>query len=70
MRQGITFWECMEVVPNGVRILILVSLVLLYSTKSSNFIGHDRGLEEEPGYDTEITRLLNPRCIKSCRGNS
>ena len=69
MRPGITFWECVEVVPNGVRILILVSLVILYSTKSSNFIGHDGGSEEEPGCDTETTQLLSPPRTKGCRGN-
>ncbi|KAJ5766736.1 uncharacterized protein N7511_004352 [Penicillium nucicola] len=56
MRQGITFWECMEVVPNGFRILILVSLVLLYFTKSGALIGHDGNSENV----AETTRLLSP----------
>ncbi|KAJ9481353.1 hypothetical protein VN97_g12130 [Penicillium thymicola] len=59
MHQRITFWECMEAVPNGVRILILVSLVLLYCTKSGAHIGHDGDSEEDQGCATERTRLLN-----------
>jgi ABC-type bacteriocin/lantibiotic exporter with double-glycine peptidase domain len=50
----------MEAIPNGVRILILVSLFLLYSTKSGALIGHDGDSEEDQGCVTETTRLLNP----------
>ncbi|KAJ6066352.1 hypothetical protein N7444_000105 [Penicillium canescens] len=66
--QGITFWECMELVPNGVRILILITLVLLYYTKSGAPIDHDENLEEEPDHATEATGLLKSPRTKGCGG--
>ncbi|KAJ6019809.1 hypothetical protein N7499_003091 [Penicillium canescens] len=69
IHQGITFWGCMELVPNGVRILILITLVLLYSIKSGAPIGHDENLEEEPGHAVEATGLLKSPRTKGCRGN-
>lgn len=63
MHQRITFWECMGAIPNGVHILILLSLVLLHSTRSGPHISHDGDSEEDQGCVTETTRLLNPTRI-------
>lgn len=58
LRKGITLWETVEAVTLIVRILLLLSLVLLYALSSINYKSN-RGARGEYGDASERTGLLN-----------
>lgn len=60
VRESITLWETMEVASNSVRILTLVTLVLLYASKSVLFATDVESSDNRSNRATETTRLLDP----------
>ncbi|KAJ5997053.1 hypothetical protein N7522_008713 [Penicillium canescens] len=68
LRNSITPWECMEVVSNSVRILVLFSLVLLYVCQSMRMKSHEKKAAYANGV-SESTGLLDPAATENGHGN-
>lgn len=69
LRRTITPWECMEVVSNSVRILLLFVLVLLYASKSITLKSHDKKAGQRPNGTSESTGLLDASGAENGNGN-
>ncbi|KAJ5609771.1 hypothetical protein N7528_010338 [Penicillium herquei] len=59
IRRSITPWESAEVATGALRILILFTLVVLYTCKSINLRQHDKKSSQTNGGATESTGLLD-----------
>lgn len=68
VRRSITFWECMEVASNSVRILILFTLVLLYAGQTLSMKSQDKAAQQANGV-TESTSLLDSAATENGNGH-
>ncbi|KAJ5774292.1 Vacuolar ABC heavy metal transporter (H.t1.c1) [Penicillium paradoxum] len=69
VRRSITFWECLEVGSNSIRILILFALVLLYVIQSLSMKSQEKASKRVNGA-TETTGLLDPAGAENGNGHA